>query len=129
MKRDPLCRIVLVLLATLAGSAAVLADYALPGRSLSGRALSNRSIAQAVARDLRGPAVLPAKSSAGRGAARQADSSPTQTDGKESRSTSGVSAADTTQDLCSGVTCNDGNPCTADTCDPSTGQCVYSPTP
>jgi len=27
-------------------------------------------------------------------------------------------------DLCAGVTCDDANPCTTDTCDPSNGQCV-----
>jgi hypothetical protein len=28
-------------------------------------------------------------------------------------------------DLCAGLTCDDGNACTADTCDPSDGTCIY----
>ena len=31
-------------------------------------------------------------------------------------------------DLCAGVHCNDGNRCTDDSCDPATGQCVFTPT-
>jgi hypothetical protein len=30
-------------------------------------------------------------------------------------------------DLCAIVTCDDGNPCTADTCDPTTGLCDHTP--
>jgi cysteine-rich repeat protein len=32
-------------------------------------------------------------------------------------------------DLCEGVVCNDGNECTADSCDPATGQCVFDTAP
>lgn len=31
-----------------------------------------------------------------------------------------------TTNLCVGVTCNDGNPCTDDACSPGNGQCVYT---
>jgi hypothetical protein len=30
-------------------------------------------------------------------------------------------------DLCAGVTCDDGNDCTVDSCDPATGTCAYTP--
>lgn len=30
-------------------------------------------------------------------------------------------------DLCQEVTCDDGNPCTSDNCDPATGSCFYTP--
>jgi len=30
-------------------------------------------------------------------------------------------------DLCTGVNCGDGNPCTADACDPATGLCSHAP--
>jgi hypothetical protein len=32
-------------------------------------------------------------------------------------------------DPCDGVSCNDGDPCTIDACDPETGECVYTPIP
>jgi hypothetical protein len=32
-------------------------------------------------------------------------------------------------DLCTGVNCNDGNACTADSCDPATGTCSHAPEP
>ncbi len=31
--------------------------------------------------------------------------------------------------LCSGVTCDDGNPCTTDACNPGNGQCTFTPLP
>ncbi len=40
-----------------------------------------------------------------------------------------IEATSDCPDLCEGVTCDDddGNPCTADTCDPATGSCEQSP--
>jgi hypothetical protein len=36
-------------------------------------------------------------------------------------------AAASSGDLCAGVVCNDDNACTVDSCDPSTGLCVFTP--
>src|SRR5262245_10325017 len=105
MKRDPSCRLILVLLASLAGSAAVLADYSLPGGALSGEASAkSRPDIAAPARASRGPGAVSARLLAGRSAARRRDSSPAPSDGKEAQSGSSAADSPTTQDLCAGVT-------------------------
>src|SRR6266581_2624499 len=125
MKRDPACRILLILLATLLGPAAALADHVPLG--LDVRVTPTGGTWVTPHRSV----TLPASLAGTPGFSRRDASSKSQDQGASTQggSESTASSAPTPEDLCSGVTCDDGNPCTSDACDPATGKCVFTPTP
>src|SRR3989442_15591424 len=125
MKREPSCRIFLILLATLVGPVAALADHLQVHREFSAAPAISTSLMSP------GPRALPAKLSGTPVIDRRADVSSTQSAETSSQdgAASTASSAPAPDDLCSGVTCIDGNPCTSDACDPATGKCVFTPTP
>src|SRR6266446_3005535 len=125
MKRDPACRILLILLATLLGPAAALADHIRFSRDI--RVPPTVGASPAPHRSV----TLPASLAGTPGFSRRGVSSTSQDQGGSTQrgSESTASSAPAPEDLCSGVTCDDNNPCTSDACDPASGVCVFTPTP